>query len=61
MSRYTANVMLQFKAMPSPMSVEVTPQQLFFLDRHAERQLSADGTAIYAPRQDMPQETVTVH
>jgi hypothetical protein len=53
--------MLQFPAMPSPMSVEVTPQQLYFLDRHAERQLAADGTAIYAQKQGMPQEYATIH
>jgi hypothetical protein len=61
MSRYTVNVQLQFPAMPAPVRVEVTPDQLFFLDRNAERRLAADGSAIYIPARPIPQEARTFH
>jgi hypothetical protein len=53
--------MLQFPAMPRPLTVEVTPQQLFFLDRHAERRIAADGTSIYLPTHETHQDCCTVH
>jgi hypothetical protein len=61
MSRYTVNVLLQFPAMPIPVKVEVTPQQLFFLDTNAERRLAADGTAVYLPVRSLPQDARTIH
>ena len=61
MSRYTVNVRLQFPAMPAPLNVEVTPDQLFFLDRNAERRLAADGSTIYIPVRNMPQDVHMVH
>jgi hypothetical protein len=61
MSRYTVNVLLQFPAMPAPLHVEVTPEQLLFLDKNAERKLTADGTAVYLPVRSLPQEARTIH
>jgi hypothetical protein len=61
MNNYTANVLLQFPAMPRPLNVEVTPQQLRYLDRNAERTLAADGTAIYVQRPGMMLDGFTIH
>jgi hypothetical protein len=61
MNSYTVNVMLQFRGMPRPLNVEVTPRQLFFLDQHAERRVAPDGTAIYLPLSESKRESCTIH
>jgi hypothetical protein len=47
MTDYTIEVLLQFPTMPHPYRVKVTPRQVHFLDRHAERGFATDGTVLY--------------